>query len=254
MVYAAVLACITLNVESKVYGLSHLALLEQRGIALGRYLYYLVLGGMQLKLILTGLAVRTYGERMTGYVNAGSILIHKAKRHTVGGALDSLVVLLAYEPRCVVTLQLHHNLYRVTQIVPGERITQRLGTLNVTTCYAATQYHGGRVPKIYACHVLCKVIKGSGCIGRGIGIYQESVIGKNVAILHSLDAVGTARNAQFKCPLRIRNDAIPAGITHHIAVKFERHSRNGNRSVTIIDVTAIHIIGIHVKVELPGPV
>ena len=254
MIDAVILAGVLQHVERQVDRLAHLACLEQRGIALGRDFYHLILGGRQHQLIFARLVVGTDGHRVAGNLYAGSILIGSTERIDIAARLDSRVHLVAYHPGGVVTLQLHHNLEGIAQVVGRQRRAQGLATLNVTTHYAAAQHHSGRVPEHVLRHVLVEDVFVAVSSVDGILVYQESVFQEDVTILYGLHIVLAGRYAQLEGTLRIGGNHLLAGIVHHVAVELERYALHRHRRAVIIDVTREDEVGVHPEVEVLCPV
>ena len=237
MVDAVVHHGIVLAIERQVNRLAHLAVLEQGGVALGRHLDDLVLGGVQHDLVFARLRIGTDSQRMARNIHPSRVLVASSEGCLVGGALHRLVVLLADKPGGVVALQLDDNLQRVAQVVLREAVAQRPVTLNVAAYYATAQHDGGRVPEIDIRDVLDEVVLIFLILADGIVIHQESAVSKVVVVLHGLDRVRTPRNAQRKGTLVVGDDDLVAGIVHHVAVQFERYTRHGNRGVAVVHVT-----------------
>ena len=110
MIDAVVLADVTLLFEHQVDRLAHLALLEEGGIALGRHLNHLILGGVQLNLVFAGLLVGSNRQHVACHIHLSGVLVVQAKGHLVVSALHRLVILQADEVGSIVALKLHHNL------------------------------------------------------------------------------------------------------------------------------------------------
>ena len=158
MIDAAVLAGVAHDVERQVDGLTHLALLEQGGIAFARHFYHLVLGGVKHDLVFTRLGVGTDGQHVAGDIHPCRVPFGSTEDILVRGTLHRLVILLADEVRDVVALQLHHNLDRVAQIVLRQALAQGLAALHVATHHATAQHDGGRVPEVHASYILIEIV------------------------------------------------------------------------------------------------
>ena len=117
MIDAVIFAGVAHHVEGQVDRLAHLASLEQRGIALSRHLYHLILGWVHHQLVFTCLAVGTDGHGVASRLHACGILTASTERIDLAARLDGGIHLVAHHPRGVVAFKLHHNLDGVAQVV-----------------------------------------------------------------------------------------------------------------------------------------
>ena len=228
---------IVLAIERQVDSLAHLAVLEQGGVALGRYFNDFVLGGVQHDLVFARLGIGTDSQRMAGNIHACRVLVASTEGSLVHSALHCFVLLLANKPGGVVALQLDDNLQRVAQVVLREAVAKRPATLDVATYYTTAQHDGSRVPKIDIRDVLDEVVLIFLILADGIVIHQESAVSKVVVVLHGLDRVRSPRNAQREGALVVGCNDLVTGIVHHVAVELEGYTWHGNRGVAVVHVT-----------------
>ena len=114
VVYPAVLAGVAVVAECEIDGLSHLSLLEEGRVSLCGHLHHLVPCGMEPQLVLSRLFVGRDGDGVAGDADGCEVCVFAlridlSERHGVALGLDGLVLRVAYEPGCVVTLELHDD-------------------------------------------------------------------------------------------------------------------------------------------------
>ena len=192
VVDAAVGSSVALRVIGEVERLTHLSRLEQRGIALGIYFRHLVFHGQHQHTVFSRLGAGLDDQAAAVGIHVATVLLVRAKAVIVVAFGHTLIQLVAYQPRGVVALQLYDDGQRVTQVVDGGQLSQRLLSLHVATHYATLQHDLRLVPEHILIDRLLPVwFQRVPRVGVGI----ETIVGEDVSVLHHTDLMLPLRYA-----------------------------------------------------------
>ena len=163
--------------------------------------------------------------------------------------LDGLVVLVADNPRTVVTFQLHHNLDAVAEVVARERLPQRQLSLVVATDDTPMQNHLSLVPQAHSADI-CRPVPVALVACLRVGVQQKAIVFHHMTVLHCLHAVGAFRYAERKGSIVVGGDGTLVAIYHEHSVALELYAWYRDAGTLVIDIATIYIIGVDGEDEI----
>ena len=212
------------------------AVLEQGGVAFGRYLLDLPLHGWQPDDVLAGMDVGLHHHAVLGGVDARLVeeyLVMAIVQIDGVALLTGIVLNVPYQPRHIIALQREHHLQVVAQVVAAERVVERQRGLHVTAGHAADEFYAGVVIEVDAGLVGLEVVLRVLLVAL-VGVVIAFVV-EPVTVLHSLDGVAAGQHTEGELPLMVALDRAGAAMDLD-AIDEEGDALDGDARTVVLDV------------------